>query len=166
MQSMPCMPPLTKPSVSISQALNTNWTLALNHTLAPNSSLWNLNKSNDVTRTMSSLLLRKFALHMGVISAYGHLGTLQNVSASVFTSMPRMLVLVFLPGATLMQILGDYSMLLLAPLNGRKDSWKFSVMAAAGLHVPYSTRIHVSSKGGGEQTVTHEVPVGLSQLER
>lgn len=82
-------------------------------------------------RTLSSILLRTFALRMAVFTTYGHLGTLQNLSSSSTNSIPRMLVLIFLPVVTLISFATGYLASLL-----EVPHWKRCLMTAAGLHVP------------------------------
>ena len=73
---------------------------------------------------------------MAVFIAYGHLGSLQNKSDRSSTALPRMLVLMFLPGATLVQPL--YDQLRLFGLVSVRDrtSLRYTLIAAAGLHLP------------------------------
>ncbi|MCJ1368409.1 hypothetical protein MMC16_007551 [Acarospora aff. strigata] len=83
---------------------------------------------------------------MAVITAYGHLGTLQNLSGASSTSLPRMMMLFFLPGATLTKFIADYLKAIVLYLRVRwmsKEkigSLKYYVMVAAGLHVSHQKR--------------------------
>ena len=66
-----------------------------------------LDSNTDRSRTTSKLWPKTFALRMAVATAYSHLGSLQNLSAKSYASFPRMLILIFLPGAVLL----DFSMI-------------------------------------------------------
>ncbi len=77
---------------------------AINETLTPEPE----DVNNYAFRSPSSLLLKTFALRMAVITSYGHLDSLQNLTAKSSTSIPRMLILLFLPEVTLFEFSKNY----------------------------------------------------------
>ncbi|MCJ1354587.1 MAG: hypothetical protein MMC33_004576 [Icmadophila ericetorum] len=97
--------------------------------------------SNPNFRTPSSLYLRTFALRIAVFTAYGHLGTLQNLTGTATISIPRLVILLVFPGATLIQMVWNYLAAIYIYLFRVHKKWesesiKYTAMIAAGLCVP------------------------------
>ena len=100
-------------------------------------SLHQLNNSDDTLRTVPSVLLKSLALRIAVIIAYYHLGRLQGLSSKWSKTLPRMIILLILPGATLTtDLLRDYLATVIYSLRNRGWPWKWCMVSAAGLHVP------------------------------
>ena len=101
--------------------------------------------NNNNFRTTSSLWLKTFALRMAVITAYGHLGSLPNLSTESSTSLSRMLILIFLPGATLFDFLGGYCQSIFDPIFNQYPlnykTFRHALMIAAGLRLPCSATL-------------------------
>lgn len=102
-----------------------------------------LENNTGVFRTTSSLWLKTFALRMAVITASGHLGSLQNMTTKSTSSLPRMLALIFLPGATLFNFLGGNRESIFRPFFNlfrlNYHSLRHALMIAAGPKLPYSS---------------------------
>jgi len=125
---------------------------AINGTLTPEPG----DVNNYAFRSPSSLLLKTFALRMAVITSYGHLGSLQNLTAKSSTSIPRMLILLILPGVTLFEFSKNYfglvvilllriGLLLFRIRIRGFYSLKQFLMVGVGLHIPHHK---VSTNGG------------------
>ncbi len=93
-----------------------------------------LENNTGVFRTTSSLWLKTFALRMAVITASGHLGSLQNMTTKSTSS---------LPGATLFDFLGGNRESIFRPFFNlfrlNYHSLRHALMIAAGLKLPYSS---------------------------
>jgi len=77
---------------------------------------------------------------MAVITAYGHLGTLQNKSGSAATAIPRMLILILFPISTAVEFILHYliaiTCIALCRIEKRAPL-KNLLMIVAGVRVPY-----------------------------
>ena len=94
------------------------------------------NNSTEVSRTISSLFLKTFTLRTAVMTAYGHLGTLQGQSENWRTALLRMIILFVLPGATLVgDFFPDYCYTLFCFLMKRNWSWRWLLLSAAGYNI-------------------------------
>jgi len=98
-------------------------------------------------RSLSDVLLRTFALRMAVMTTYGHLGSLQNLSSSSRTALPRMITFILLPTATLMELCSDYLKATLFLVLERKRPFKNSLMVSAGLYLPSPNNRSVRASG-------------------
>jgi hypothetical protein len=104
-------------------------------------------------RTLSQLLLKSFALRMAVITGYGHLGTLQNSSHSATMSLTRMAVLIVLPGAALLNLLGPWLAAILCalfPPGSERRPLRYWAMCTAQLHLDNEVTLRPLS-GGEDQ---------------
>jgi hypothetical protein len=102
-------------------------------------------------RSLSDVLLRTFALRMAVMTTYGHLGSLQNLSRSSHTALPRMITFILFPTATLFDLCTDHFKATLILVLNRilKGKWAFknSLMVSTGLYLPFPNNRPVGSSG-------------------
>ena len=77
-------------TISTSASLNASFS-QLNASIptSPHPNFAQFNAGNDPTRSIPYILLKTFALRMGVFTAYGHLLTLQGLSSKTSTAVPR-----------------------------------------------------------------------------
>jgi len=98
-------------------------------------------------RSLSDVLLRTFALRMAVMTTYGHLGSLQNLSSSSHTALPRMITFILLPTATLFELCTHYLMATLFLVLEGKRPFKYSLMVSTGLYLPSPNNRSVGASG-------------------
>lgn len=84
---------------------------------------------------------------MAVMTTYGHLGSLQNLSRSSHTALPRMITFIFLPTATLLELCTDYLKATLFLLENIKRPFKTSLMVSTGLYMPSPNNRSVGASG-------------------
>lgn len=81
---------------------------------------------------------------MAAMTTYGHLGSLQNLSRSSHTALPRMITFILLPTATLLELCTGY---LEAILWNTKRPFKTSLMVFTGLYLPSPNNRSVGASG-------------------
>ena len=105
------------------------------------------------TRSQSRVLLQTFALRIAVATAYGHLGTLHDLSDQASTAIPRMVTLLFFPGAVIM----DFATQILKPAIVvtiqvcSNQGWTVDHAAAMVLGL----RVELPAASGGGKTIVH-----------